>query len=206
MPPAYDHVERRIFFRSRYPDPSIRCIAAAHGETRPRKSTSRQGSGDDNGKSSRSYPAHHRQNRRHSSLKSSGTLPNLFSTTASENSPTFGSPARLNAIAPALAGSLDIPSARLIAAASLWHSAIAAAAAQRRDCATARSENRTGDPATASLQRRHSNRGDGFVRPRWRRHGQLPLNHPFCVSRARGGEFYFDRIGWRRRRGVGPIG
>ena len=38
-----------------------------------------------------------------SSLKSSGTSPNLFSTTASENSPTFGSPVRLNATAPALA-------------------------------------------------------------------------------------------------------
>jgi hypothetical protein len=38
------------------------------------------------------------------------------------NSPTFGSPARLNATVPALAGSHDIPSARLIAAASLWHS------------------------------------------------------------------------------------
>ena len=39
--------------------------------------------------------------------------------------------------------------------------AIAAAAAQRRDCATARSENRgQGDPATAALQRRHSDRGD----------------------------------------------
>jgi putative ABC transport system substrate-binding protein len=50
-----------------------------------------------------------------------------------------------------LAGSRDIPSARLIAAASLRHSAIAAAAAQRRDCATARSENRgQGDPATAA--------------------------------------------------------
>jgi hypothetical protein len=54
--------------------------------------------------------------------KSSGTSPNFFNTTASENSPTFGSPARLNATAPALAGSRDIPSARLIAAASLWHS------------------------------------------------------------------------------------
>src|SRR6202045_4134379 len=58
----------------------------------------------------------------HSALKSFGTSPNLFSTTASENSPTFGSPARLNATAPALAGLRDIPSARLIAAASLWHS------------------------------------------------------------------------------------
>ena len=38
------------------------------------------------------------------------------------SAPTFGSPARLNATAPALAGSFDIPSARLIAAASLWHS------------------------------------------------------------------------------------
>ena len=47
----------------------------------------------------------------HSALKSSGTSPNFFSTTASENSPTFGSPARLNATAPALAGSRDIPSA-----------------------------------------------------------------------------------------------
>jgi len=42
----------------------------------------------------------------HNSLKSSGTSPNFFSTTASENSPTFGSPARLNATAPALAGSI----------------------------------------------------------------------------------------------------
>ena len=41
----------------------------------------------------------------HNSLKSSGTSPNFFSTTASENSPTFGSPARLNATAPALTGS-----------------------------------------------------------------------------------------------------
>ena len=56
---------------------------------------------DDTGKSSRGYPAHHRQNRRHSSPKSSGTSPNFFSTTASENSPTFGSPARLNATTPA---------------------------------------------------------------------------------------------------------
>ena len=56
---------------------------------------------DDNGKSSRGYPAHHRQNRRHSSPKSSGTSPNYLGTTASENSPTFGSPARLNATAPA---------------------------------------------------------------------------------------------------------
>lgn len=39
------------------------------------------------------------QERGHSSLKSSGTSPNFFSTTASENSPTFGSPARLNATA-----------------------------------------------------------------------------------------------------------
>jgi hypothetical protein len=46
----------------------------------------------------------------------------LFNTTASESSPTFGSPARLNATAPALAGSRDIPSARLIVAVSLWHS------------------------------------------------------------------------------------
>jgi hypothetical protein len=52
-------------------------------------------------------------------LKSFGTSPNFFNTTASENSPASGSPARLNATAPALAGSLDIPSARLIAAASL---------------------------------------------------------------------------------------
>ena len=35
---------------------------------------------------------------------------------------SFGSPARLNATAPALAGSRDIPSARLIAVPSLWHS------------------------------------------------------------------------------------
>ena len=101
------------------------------------------------------------QDHGHSALKSSGTSPNFLSTTASENSPTIGSPARLNATTPALAGSRDIPSARLIAAASLWHSAIAAAAAQRRDCATARSENREqGDPATATLQRRHSDRGN----------------------------------------------
>ena len=59
------------------------------------------------------------QGRGHSSLKSSGTSPNFFSTTASENSPTFGSPARLNATAPALAGSRDIPSALLIAVPSL---------------------------------------------------------------------------------------
>jgi hypothetical protein len=38
----------------------------------------------------------------HNSLKSSGTSPNLFSTTASENSPMFGSPVRLNATAPAI--------------------------------------------------------------------------------------------------------
>src|SRR3954453_18793790 len=65
----------------------------------------------------------------HNSLKSSGTSPNFFSTTASENSPTFGSPARLNAMAPALAGSRDIPSARLIAVPSLWHSCASPGAA-----------------------------------------------------------------------------
>ena len=42
---------------------------------------------------------------------SPGTSPNLFSNTAPENSPTFGSPVRLNATAPMLAGSRDIPSA-----------------------------------------------------------------------------------------------
>jgi hypothetical protein len=90
---------------------------------KPRKLASRQGSGDDNGISSRGHPGHDAATRPgHSSLKSFGTSPNFFSTTASENSPTFGSPARLNATAPALAGSRDIPSARLIAATSLWHS------------------------------------------------------------------------------------
>ena len=39
----------------------------------------------------------------HSALKSSGTSPNFFRTTASENSLTFGSPARLS-VAMALAG------------------------------------------------------------------------------------------------------
>jgi hypothetical protein len=85
---------------------------------KPIKLTTRKGPGDDNAST-----GHDGTTRScHSSLKSSGTSPNFFSTTASENSPTFGSPARLNATARALAGSLDIPSARLIAAASLWHS------------------------------------------------------------------------------------
>jgi hypothetical protein len=91
---------------------SLRC-----GNTwRDRRS---RGSGDDNGKSSRGHPGHDATTRPcHSSLKTSGTSPNFFSTTAPENSPTFGSPARLNATAPALAGSRNIPSARLIAAAT----------------------------------------------------------------------------------------
>src|ERR1700733_3296340 len=63
---------------------------------KPRKLTTRQGSGDDNGKSSRGHPGHDAATRPgHSSLKSSGTSPNFFSTTASENSPTFGSAARI---------------------------------------------------------------------------------------------------------------
>ena len=69
---------------------------------KPRKLTSRQELGDDNGKSSRGHPGHDAATRPgHSSLKFSGTSPNFFSMTASENSPTFGSPARLNATAPA---------------------------------------------------------------------------------------------------------
>ncbi len=85
---------------------------------KPIKLTTRQGSGDDN-----ASIGHDGATRScHSSLKSSGTSPNFFNTTASENSPTFGSPARLNPTASALAGSRDIPSAGLIAAASLWHS------------------------------------------------------------------------------------
>jgi hypothetical protein len=65
------------------------------------KLTTRQGWGDDNGISRRGHPGHDAATRPcHSSLKSFGTSPNFFSTTASENSPTFGSPARLNATAP----------------------------------------------------------------------------------------------------------
>src|ERR1700724_3267062 len=69
---------------------------------KPIKLTTRQGSGDDN--ASIGHDAATRSC--HSSLKSFGTSPNVFNTTASENSPTFGSPARLNATAPALAGRL----------------------------------------------------------------------------------------------------
>ena len=55
----------------------------------------------------------------HSSSKFSGTSPNVFKIVASPKFPIFGSPLRLNASAPALAGSRDIDSARRIAAGSL---------------------------------------------------------------------------------------
>ena len=55
----------------------------------------------------------------HSSSKFSGTSPNVFKIVASPKFPMLGSPLRLNASAPELAGSRDIDSARRIAAASL---------------------------------------------------------------------------------------
>jgi len=107
--------------RVRYCSHRYRIAALRQHTTRPakpRKLTSRRGSGDDNGKSSRGHLGHDAAARPWSQR----AQPNFFNTTASENSPTFGSPARLNATAPALAGSRDIPSARLIAATSLWYS------------------------------------------------------------------------------------
>jgi hypothetical protein len=55
----------------------------------------------------------------HSSSKFSGTSPNVFKIVALPKFPMLGSPLRLNASAPELAGSRDIDSARRIAAASL---------------------------------------------------------------------------------------
>ena len=104
------------------------CASAVTGEVEEVDEKSKIGRR--HGKSSRGHPGHDAATRPgHSSLKSSGTSPNFFSTTTSENSPTFGSPARLNATAPALAGSREIASARLIAAASLWHSCASPGAA-----------------------------------------------------------------------------
>ena len=50
----------------------------------------------------------------HSSAKFVGTSPNVFKIVAAPKFPVFGSPLRLNASAPALAGSRDIASARRI--------------------------------------------------------------------------------------------
>src|ERR1700722_16118257 len=64
----------------------------------------------------------HGDPRHQSSVKSSGTSPNVLRITASSNSPTFGSPRRENATAPALALSQDIARARRIAPYSCGHS------------------------------------------------------------------------------------
>jgi GNAT superfamily N-acetyltransferase len=63
----------------------------------------------------------------HSSLRSSGTLPNFRNRRASPNSPIMGSPVRLKATAPMLPGILDIISARRNAVVALWHSSAAPA-------------------------------------------------------------------------------
>jgi hypothetical protein len=51
-----------------------------------------------------------------------GASPNVFRMVASAKLPMFGSPERLNASAPAFAGSRDMASAFRTASSALWHS------------------------------------------------------------------------------------
>jgi hypothetical protein len=68
----------------------------------------------------------------HSSSKSFDTSPNVFKIVASPKFPMFGSPLRLKASAPALAGSRDIDSARRIAAVSLRNRSVLGRSTGRR--------------------------------------------------------------------------
>lgn len=96
--------------------------------------------------------------------KLTGTSPNFFSTMASENSPTFGSPVRLNATAPALASSRDIFSARLMAAFSPWHSSARPGALPSSVRMKARRRNRL-PTWRLSFRRIHRGRVARLIRP-----------------------------------------
>ena len=98
------------------------CIAAAPGETAEAEEIDEQTTGDDNGKSSRGHPGDDEATRPDQLTQIFQHITKLLQYDRVRKLANVRIACTLNATAPALAGSRDIPSARLIAAASLWHS------------------------------------------------------------------------------------